>query len=66
MEDESKDSSDMDEDVEPKHVDKGDGKGKNPFEKKAPIYYTFLGTPNVRAQKNSLRILMDTLPPVPQ
>src|SRR4051812_31796508 len=65
-EEESKDSSDMDEDVDPKHADKGDGKGKNPFEKKAPVYHTFLGTPTVRAQKTSLRILMATLPPVPQ
>src|SRR4051812_42835520 len=55
-EEESKDSSYMDEDVDSKHADKGDGKSKNPFEKKAPVYHTFLGTPTVWAQKTSLRI----------
>src|SRR3954465_9130161 len=64
-EEESKDSSDMDKDIDPKHTDKGDGKGKNPFEKKAPIYPTFLGTLTVWAYKTSLRILMAILPPVP-
>ena len=61
-EDESKDSSDMDEDVDPKHAAKSDDKGKNPFAKKAPVYQNFLGTPTVRQQKTSLRILMATLP----
>src|SRR3954471_9550580 len=56
----------MDEDVDPKHADKGDGKGKNPFEKKDAFYHTFLGTPTIRQQKTSMRILMATLPPVPQ
>src|SRR3954467_473772 len=64
-EEESKDSSDMDEDVDPKNAAKSDDKGKNPFAKKAPVYHTFLGTPTVRQQKTSLRILMTTLPPVP-
>src|SRR4051812_40522579 len=45
-EDESKDSSDMDEDVDPKHAAKSDGKGKNPFDKKAAVFYTFLVTPH--------------------
>src|SRR3954466_15805049 len=65
-EEESKDSSDMDEDVDPKHAAKSDDKGKNPFAKKAPVYHTFLSTPTVRQQKTSPRILMVTLPPVPQ
>src|SRR3954468_11028324 len=65
-EEESKDSSDMDEDVEPKHAAKSEDKGKNPFAKKAPVYHTFLGPPTVRQQKTSLRILMATLPLVPQ
>src|SRR3954469_22196154 len=65
-EEESKDSSDMDEDVDPKHAAKSDGKGKNPFEKKTAVFHTFLGTPTVRQQKTSMRILMATLPPVPQ
>src|SRR3954470_23730625 len=47
-EEESKDSSGMDEDVDPKHTAKGDGKGMNPFKKKAKIFHTFLGTPTVR------------------
>ena len=64
-EEESKDSSDMDEDVDPKHAAKSDDKGKNPFAKKAPVYHTFLGTPTVRQQKTSLRILMATLPQFP-
>src|SRR4051812_31538128 len=65
-EEEYKDSSDMDEDVDPKHAAKGDDKGKNPFMKKAPVYHSFLGTPTIRQQKTSMRILMATLPPVPQ
>src|SRR3954471_16300494 len=65
-EEESKDSSDMDEDIDPKHAAKSDDKGKDPFAKKAPVYHTFLGTPTSRQQKSSLRILMATLPPVPQ
>lgn len=64
-EEESKDSSDMDEDVDPKHAAKSDDKGKNPFAKKTPVYHTFLGTPTVRQQKTSLRILMATLPQFP-
>ena len=55
----------MDEDVDPKHAAKSDGKGKNPFEKKAAIFHTFLGTPAIRQQKTSMRILMATVPPVP-
>ena len=35
----------MDEDIDRKHTDKGDAKGKNTFEKKDPVYHTFLGTP---------------------
>src|SRR3954467_10945599 len=50
-EEESKDSSDMEEDVDPKHAAKSDGKGKNPFAKKALVYHTFLGTPTVRQQR---------------
>src|SRR3954470_25033679 len=65
-EEESKDSSDMDEDVDPKHAAKSDDKGKNTFAKKALVYHTLLGTPIVRQQKTSLRILMATLPLVPQ
>lgn len=64
-EEESKDSSDMDEDVDPKHAAKSDDKGKNPFEKKGTVFHTFLGTPTIRQQKTSMRILMATLPPVP-
>src|SRR3954464_8190235 len=56
----------MNEDINPKHAAKSDGKGKNPFDKKAAIFHTFLGTPTVRQQKTSMRILMDTLPQVPQ
>src|SRR4051812_22983705 len=56
----------MDEDIDPKHATKSDGKGKNPLEKKAAVYQTFLGTPTVRQQKTSMRILMATLPLVPQ
>ena len=56
----------MDEDVDPKHAAKSNGKGKNPFEKKKAVFHTFLGTPTVRQQKISMRILMDTLSPVPQ
>src|SRR4051812_37333793 len=47
-EEESKDSSDMDEDVDPKHAAKRDDKGQNPFEMKAAVFHTFLGTPTVR------------------
>src|SRR3954471_175497 len=61
-EEESKDSSDMDEDIDPNHAGKSDGKGKNPFEKKAAVFHSFLCTPSVRQQKTSMRILMDTLP----
>src|SRR4051812_19570542 len=65
-EEQSKDSSDMDEYIDPKHAAKSDGKGNNPFEKKAAVFHTLLGTPTVRQQKTSMRILMATLPPVPQ
>src|SRR3954462_11808202 len=56
----------MDEDVDPKNAAKSNGKGKNPFEKNAAVFHTFLGTPTVRQQKTSMRILMATLPPNPQ
>ena len=55
----------MDEDVDPKHAAKSDDKGKNPFAKKALVYHTFLGTPTVRQQKTSLRILMALSPQFP-
>ena len=42
----------MDEDVDPKHAAKSDGKGKNPFEKKAAVFHMFLGTPHLPTTEN--------------
>src|SRR4051812_4426452 len=53
-EEESKDSTDMDEDIDPKKGAKRDDKGKKPFEKKVAVFHTFLGTPIVRQQKTSM------------
>ena len=66
-ENESKESSDMEED-DSKPADKADeaGKSKNPFKKKKAVFHTFLGTPMAKAKKSAMRALSATVPKVPQ
>jgi hypothetical protein len=51
------DSSDMDEDQEPKLAEKAktDGDGKSPYKnKKVGVHHTLLGTPTAKAKRTTL------------